>query len=212
MEAQNSNKNILTHAHDEDYRFRIRSKLETFKNAVDEQVGTQITDEKFMECLETELIIKVFAKVSESCIVCTDPLSNGAKLHLLGCCGAVYHKACLDTWWVEKPTHTCPNCQHRHRQPPLTEQNPDQLYELYADVGEALQRLGIPPPDRRFGAPAFAMIAPEDEPLWADPEFSEPEEGEVQAAPRPQRRRRGFVTIMEANRTQVREANPHMTG
>ena len=55
------------------------------------------------------------------------------------------------------------------------------------------------------------MIAPEDEPLWADPEYSEPEDGEVQATPRPQRRRRGFVTIMEANRPRVREANPHMT-
>ena len=43
MEAQNSNKNILTHAHDEDYRFRIWSKLETFKNAVDEQVTTHKT-------------------------------------------------------------------------------------------------------------------------------------------------------------------------
>ena len=46
METQNSNNNIIiTHSHDdaehkEDYRFRIWSKLEKFKNAVDEQVAT----------------------------------------------------------------------------------------------------------------------------------------------------------------------------
>lgn len=73
----------------------------------------------------------------ETCVVCLDQLEEGDYCRVLFC-EHVFHKRCIDSWWLQKPNSMelkCPMCRQLHR--PICRQHHRSGFGLNA-VAEAV--------------------------------------------------------------------------
>jgi hypothetical protein len=67
-----------------------------------------LKEKKHRRRLKKTIIKKSFYKnINEECVICIEKMNQGSKKYKLYC-NHCYHKKCIITWLIEKPT--CPLC------------------------------------------------------------------------------------------------------
>lgn len=84
--------------------------IETLLSSEDKKLGVR----KATEHLETYKKIRAddpLLEPNEVCAICFDPYQVGQFKRVLSICSHVFHKKCVDKWFVSHPNLECPMCR-----------------------------------------------------------------------------------------------------